>query len=105
MSRHRLEFYSGTAGWAVGYFRTRGYPTGPGRYRYSPYRGVGHAWLTRTLRKGLAAECWFLRRGERIPLVVIQEHFHLGRPGKESDWFVEVSQVGGVGKMARGNKA
>ncbi|HYV39080.1 MAG TPA: hypothetical protein VE988_25565 [Gemmataceae bacterium] len=90
MTRKRLEFFIGHT--PVGYFRERGYPIVPGRYRYTPYRGVGHMRLVRGLRKGSTVECWFSRHRQKTPLMISREDVVEGQ--REYCWFVVVSELG-----------
>jgi hypothetical protein len=90
MHRTRLEFFVGEQ--AVGHFRTRGYPTVPGRYRYSPYRGVGHLRLARALRRGENPICWYKRRRRKVAFVVIHEEFV--HDDRRCAWFIDISQIG-----------
>ena len=53
----RLDFF--IDGKAIGCFLDEVYPARPGRYRYSPYRGEGHALMVAALQKGTAATCRF----------------------------------------------
>jgi hypothetical protein len=92
MSRDRLMFYLGEH--PVGRFWGRAYPTAAGRVEYDPYRGEGHQRMAATLRRGEAADCWFVRRGRRVSFVVIGEEFIPGRPGSRSKWYVEVLGLG-----------
>ena len=80
----------------VGAFVCRAYPTAPGTYRYAPYRGQGHARLGQLLDRSRAAECWFLRRGERFVLVVVGKTFVPG--SSKSTWTIDVSDVARAGE-------
>ena len=89
MAPDKLTFF--IEGSPVGVFLGEDYPTGPGRYLYSPYRGEGHFWFAKTLRHS-AAECCFSRHGQETWLVITAEEFIEGTP--ECQWFVQVSEVG-----------
>ncbi len=90
--RRRLDFLIGVE--QVGHFLGRGYPTCPGLYRYSPYRGTGHVRLVKTFERGKAAECWFSRNKKRFQLVIVAQHFIRGKAG--CDWLVQVSHIGSL---------
>lgn len=90
MTRKPLEFFNQDK--PMGYFRERGYPTVPGRYRYSPYRGVGHLRLVQGLHKGSTVECWFSRRRQKASLVISREDFVEGQC--ECCWYVVVLEMG-----------
>ena len=68
----------------------KGYPSHPGRFKYSPYRGLGHALMAAALRRGEIAECWFERQGKRVAFDVAKEDFVLGPP---SSWYIEVRRI------------
>jgi hypothetical protein len=88
MVRDRLDFYIDEN--PVGHFLWDGYPTNPGRYRYDPYRGVGHLLMKEALKRG-TAECWFTDHERRFRLLITSEEFILGKPA--SQWFVNVSEI------------
>jgi hypothetical protein len=99
MARDRLIFHIDEGGplglgGPLGVFRGRGYPTAPGRVRYEPYRGAGHARLAGILAEGATARCWFFRRGRRVDFEVVGEQFVLGPPGGPSSWYLDISWVG-----------
>ena len=90
MKSDRLEFY--LEGKPVGFFEGDSYPSHPGRYPYSPYRGEGHALLASTLRRGETARCSFLRDRREFSLSVVRDELVLDGPA--SQWFVDVAEVG-----------
>jgi hypothetical protein len=53
----------------VGYFEEPEYPGTAGRYRYMPYRGVGHYHMGQALKTG-PARCSFSHEGSRYEFVV-----------------------------------
>jgi len=57
-SAHALEFSYNRM--LVGYFQEDTFPTGPGRYRYMPYRGMGHYRMSTQLRQGSRPKCTFV---------------------------------------------
>ena len=54
----------------VGYFETPEYPSVPGRYRYMPFRGVGHYEMHQELRANGRALCYFNEGGSRVSFEV-----------------------------------
>lgn len=75
----------------VGRFVGRCYPTQPGLYRFSPYRGEGHVRFLCTLERGEAAVCWFCRKGKKMLMTVVAEHFVRDMAG--CHWLVDVSII------------
>jgi len=83
-----LDFF--TDGKAVGHFLTE-YPLLPGRYRFEPYRGEGHAILALSLKAGTPVSCSFPAEGTDVIFTVVQELFI---PAKaESYWFIDIARV------------
>jgi hypothetical protein len=74
----------------VGHFTGEGYPSQSGRFEYSPFRGMGHANIAATLRRGEVARCWFERDEKRVAFDVSREEFAPGEPGGRSKWYIEV---------------
>lgn len=91
-----VDFFIRGCAAPVGVFPASSYPKAPGRFQYDPYRGPGHARLCQVLSDGPPARCWLTIHGRRIAFEVTREDFVLGPPGGSSDWFVEVSRVGGT---------
>jgi hypothetical protein len=51
----KAEFFY--KGMPVGFLEEEGHPTAPGRYRYMPYRGVGHYEMQTALKEGSRPRC------------------------------------------------
>ena len=85
----RLEFF--IDGEAIGRFLNDSYPSKPGRYRYEPYRGEGHAKLVESLRQGTAAICSFSSDAREIAVTITQEIFVPATP--ESYWFIDIKKI------------
>ena len=66
---HELEFWY--EGMPVGYFVGPTFPSGPGRYRYEPYRGPGHYEMQTALRSGQRPTCTFVSGGRRHSCAVV----------------------------------
>jgi hypothetical protein len=88
--RHRLQFLFDDK--PVGRFVGRAYPARAGRYRFSPFRGEGHALFAAALRQTAPVLCHFTREGRRIPLQITGEQFV--PDGTQSCWFVDITRVG-----------
>ena len=89
MTSDRLEFF--LDGRPVGFFERDEYPSRPGRYPYTPYRGEGHALLASALRRGETARCSFSMGRQQFSLAVVRDELVLDGPA--SRWFVDVSSV------------
>lgn len=87
----RLDFYIG--GKAVGHFLTAEYPLIPGRYRFEPYRGEGHAILASSLEAGTVVSCSFPVEGAEVVFTIVQEIFIPAN--YESYWFIDIARVEG----------
>ena len=74
----------------VGHFENVGYPSQPGRFKYIPYRGLGHALMAAALRQGEVAGCWFEHNGKRVAFDVTQEDLVLE---PDSQWYIEVRRI------------
>jgi hypothetical protein len=85
----RLKFFIDRK--AIGYFLNDAYPAHPGRYRYEPYRGEGHATLAACLQKGTAAICSFSPNKPEFTVTITQEIFVPATP--ESYWFIDISKM------------
>jgi hypothetical protein len=85
--KERLNFF--IKNYAAGSFRGNAYPSEPGRYRYSPYRGWGH--VLRALEKGKKADCWFRKARRYYEIEITKQEFVVTDLGCK--WFVMVSRI------------
>ena len=69
MSSKRLEFKFN--GMPVGYFEESEYPRNDGRYRYMPYRGLGHYQMGIELREKGRARCNYTVGSEEVSFAVL----------------------------------
>ena len=78
-----MRFY--LAALPVGFFLE--YPTKPGRYEYSPFRGEGHAEFSQALKRARTVVCSFTRGWKTVRLLITAEEYI------ESRWYVQISQL------------
>lgn len=71
MSASHQEFEFFYQGMPVGCFEEEGFPIGPGRYRYMPYRGPGHHEMQAALRAGGRPRCAFSVSGRAVSFAVV----------------------------------
>ena len=57
---------------AVGVFAEPVFSTTPGRYRYEPYRGLGHYEMKSALQRGERPTCSFRAGGGLVSFVVVE---------------------------------
>lgn len=58
-------------GMRVGLFNAADPPTGPGRYRYIPYRSGGHYLMHEALARGMRPRCTIIANGRLVSLAVV----------------------------------
>jgi hypothetical protein len=85
----RLDFSTDSK--PVGLFLDAVYPQRPGRYRYEPYRGEGHAVMSSFLERGVSVDCSFRLQDADVHFVVTQEIFIPAHP--ESFWFIDIQRL------------
>ena len=67
----RIEFsYEGSP---VGYFESSVAPQAPGRYRYMPFRGVGHYQMATALAKGIHPRCTVTESNRTRSFIVVSQ--------------------------------